>query len=316
MKTLIIGAGAVGVAIAASISSKDMEVSLLARGATADYIEKKGVARRGIFGDIDVPADRIGVYRDYNAVKESFDYVVVSAKTLANESIASELNNNRHILGENGVIVIFQNGWGNDEAYLKYFDKDKIYNARIITGFEREEAGVSRVTVHTAPILLGSLFECDNSRVQPLSKAIDDSGIQSEVSDTIAEALWAKMLFNTTLNPLGAILGVTYGAMSEMDSAVTIMNELIEETYKVMDAAGYKTFWSCATDYREAFYGKLVPDTYAHRSSTLQDMEKGIPTEIDTLNGCIIRIASKYNVPVPVHSVIYNIIKSMECKKM
>lgn len=110
--------------------------------------------------------------------------------------------------------------------------------------------------------------------MKPLADAINASGIPSEVSDTIEEALWAKMLFNTTLNPLGAILGTTYGAMSEMNNAVQIMNSLIGETYNVMGAAGYKTYWPDADTYKKVFYSKLVPDTYAHRSSTLQDMEK------------------------------------------
>ncbi len=312
MKALIIGAGAVGVAIAASVSNENMETALVARGRTADYIEKNGVKRTGIFGVMSAPADKVRVYRDYGQIKEAYDYVIISAKTLANSEIADNLEKNRGIIADDGHIVIFQNGWGNDDKYTELFGKDKVYNARIITGFEKENPGTSKVTVHTAPILLGSLFGFDNECMKPLADAINASGIPSEVSDTIEEALWAKMLFNTTLNPLGAILGTTYGAMSEMNNAVQIMNSLIGETYNVMGAAGYKTYWPDADTYKKVFYSKLVPDTYAHRSSTLQDMEKGIPTEIDTLNGCVIRIADNYSVEVPVHRTIYNIIKSME----
>lgn len=314
MKALIIGAGAVGVAIATSIANENIETALVARGTTADYIAKNGVKRTGIFGEMSVPADKIKVYRSYSEIEDAYDYVIISAKTLANREIAKEISEHESIVAQDGHIVIFQNGWGNDDVYTEYFGKEKVYNARIITGFEKEEPGISKVTVHTAPILLGSLFGFDNKCMEPLAHAINASGIPSEVSDTIEEALWAKMLFNTTLNPLGAILGTTYGAMSEIDNAVEIMDRMIEETYSVMDAAGYKTYWPDAAAYKEVFYSKLVPDTYAHRSSTLQDMEKGIPTEIDTLNGCVIRLADKYSVQVPVHRVIYNIIKSMEKK--
>ena len=158
MKALIIGAGAVGVAIAASVSNENMETALVARGRTADYIEQNGVKRTGIFGVMSAPADKVRVYRDYGQIKEAYDYVIISAKTLANSEIADNLEKNRGIIADDGHIVIFQNGWGNDDKYTELFGKDKVYNARIITGFEKENPGTSKVTVHTAPILLGSLF--------------------------------------------------------------------------------------------------------------------------------------------------------------
>ena len=71
MKALIIGAGAVGVAIAASVSNENMETALVARGRTADYIEQNGVKRTGIFGVMSAPADKVRVYRDYGQIKEA-----------------------------------------------------------------------------------------------------------------------------------------------------------------------------------------------------------------------------------------------------
>ena len=313
MKTLIIGAGAVGVAIGASLQSRGFDVTFLAKGNTGNYIRENGVKRTGIFGDIEVLPSQISVVSDYDGIKD-FDYIIVSAKTMANAEIAKNLASHREILGQNGKIVIFQNGWGNDVPYLEYFDKNQVYNARIITGFERITPGVSKVTVHTAPILLGSLYGMDAKCMEPLAKAICESGIPSEVTNEVAKALWAKMLFNTTLNPLGAILNLSYGKMSELENARIIMNKLIDETYEVMTAEGYTTFWASPDEYREAFYGKLVPDTYLHRSSTLQDIEKKQKTEIDTLNGCIVKLASARGIKVPTHEMIVNLIKAIENK--
>ena len=90
------------------------------------------------------------------------------------------------------------------------------------------------------------------------------------------------------------------------------MNRLIEETFAVMKAAGYKTFWNNAKEYQDIFYSKLVPDTFAHRASTLQDIEKRQKTEIDTLNGCIQRLGKKHNVPTPVHDMIVELIRGIE----
>lgn len=309
---LIIGAGAVGVAMAASLASEGMEVAVLSASQTADAIEKNGVNRCGIFSEITIPAGVVKVYRTYEEIKTGFNYVIISSKTMANAEIAAKLAANRDIIAENGKIVIFQNGWGNNDEYLKYFDKSEIYNARIITGFQRVTPENSKVTVHTAPILLGSLYGADNEVMAPLANAINLSGIPSEVSADIGKALWAKMLFNTTLNPLGAILNVSYGELSESEHARMIMDSIIEETYAVLAAEKYETFWKTADEYKEVFYGKLVPDTYKHRSSTLQDIEKKQKTEIDTLNGCIIRLANKNGIDVPTHNMIYKLIKAIE----
>jgi len=315
-KVLIIGAGAVGVAMAASLSEEGMDVTVYSKSHTADCIEENGVKRCGIFKEISVPAGKVKVIRNYGEACQAYDYIIISAKTMADEEIAKSLDNNRNIIAPEGKIVIFQNGWGNDEVFLKYFDKNEVYNARIITGFERVTPENSKVTVHTAPILLGSLYGADNSCMEPLTAAINNSGIPSEVSADIGKALWAKMLFNTTLNPLGAILNSSYGELSESESACDIMNQLIDETYSVLLAEHLETFWSTPEEYRKVFYEKLVPDTYKHRSSTLQDIEKGQKTEIDTLNGCIISLARRNGIDVPGHRMIYKLIKSIEEKML
>ncbi len=105
---------------------------------------------------------------------------------------------------------------------------------------------------------------------------------------------------------------MSYGQLSSSQNLISIMNRMIEETFAVIDTAGYKTFWKDAEEYKEVFYGKLVPDTFAHRSSTLQDIEKGNMTEIGTLNGCIIRLGEEFNVPTPTHQMIVQLIRGIE----
>ena len=312
MKTLVIGTGAVGCAVAIAAANSGMETAVLARRTTADYIREHGLKRTGIFGEIAIAPDRIAVYEDYDQIATGFDYIAVAVKTMANAAVAEGLASHRDIVGDAGRIVLFQNGWGNDEPYLKHFPVSQVYNARVITGFERVSPGVTNVTVHTAPILLGSLHGQSIAELEPLAHAISDSGIPSETSQELEQALWAKMLYNTTLNPLGAILNMNYGQLAGSQHIIGIMNKLIEETFAVMDAAGYKTFWNNAGEYQKVFYGKLVPDTFAHRASTLQDIEKRQKTEINTLNGCVQRIGREHNIPTPTHDMIVDMIKGIE----
>lgn len=312
MKLLLIGTGAVGCAVAIAAANAGMETTLLARSGTADELRAHGLKRTGIFGELAVAPERLTVCEDYDSVAPGQDYVAVAVKTMANAAVAAELAAHRDILGETGRIVIFQNGWGNDDAYLAHFPASQVFNARVITGFARSAPGVTNVTVHTAPILLGSLHGEPIRALEPLADAIRASGIPSETSEELEQALWAKMLYNTTLNPLGAILNMSYGQLAGSAHLVGVMDRLIEETFAVMGAAGYRTFWKDAAEYRAVFYGKLVPDTFAHRSSTLQDIENRRRTEIDTLNGCIQRLGKRHAVPTPTHDMIVELIRGIE----
>ena len=193
MKVLIIGAGAVGCAAAIAAANAGMETAILDRSDTANYIREHGMKRTRIFGEITIAPDRLTVYEDYDSIEAGYDYVVVAVKTMANETVAGELAAHRDILGETGRIVIFQNGWGNDEPYLAYFPASQVFNARIITGFEKPTLGVTNVTVHTAPVLLGSLHGESIKELEPLARAINDSGIPAEISEQVSETLDAVL---------------------------------------------------------------------------------------------------------------------------
>lgn len=315
MELLLIGAGAIGIALAAGLADEGHRMTVLAREETKRAIDTEGVHRTGLFAEKHVPAGVVTTVSDYTALpRDAFDFVLISAKTMANEEISDCLNAHRACLKENGKLVLFQNGWGNDKWYRRYFSEEQVCSARVITGFRRETRSHSVITVHTQPLLLGSLYGCDTTPLEPLAQAIDRSGIPCETSDTVAEALWAKMLYNCTLNPLGAILHVPYGTLCESEETIAIMNDLIDEEFAVMRAAGYRTFWKTPEEYREVFYGKLIPDTYAHCSSTLQDLEGKRKTEIATLTGCILSLAKEHGVPVPVSTVIYRMIRGLEAQ--
>lgn len=313
MNILIEGAGSIGIALGASLISEKQNVSFFAREETAKAIKENPIERTGIFKHIKCNTNEYSVYSNYEDIpKNTYDYVLVCSKTIANKQISKSLNENKQILKDNAKIIIFQNGFGNDREYLKYFSKEQVFCARVITGFERKSRNISEVTVHTAPILLGSLQKADVSSIKPIATLINNSGIPSDITDNLEEYLWAKMLYNCTLNPLGAILGVNYGKLTENEYSINIMNKLIEEIFNVITIAGYKISWNNADEYKKLFYEKLVPDTYNHQSSTLQDISKKKKTEIDSLNGYIIFLAEEYDVDVSVNKTIYNLIKSIE----
>ncbi len=313
MDVLIAGAGAIGVAMGATLRSVDWGVSVYARGGTKEAIAAGGLHRRGLFGDLDVTAGDVTVTDELGSFGPNcFDYIIISVKTMANETLSSELAAHREILKDAGKLVILQNGWGNDEAYLKNFPKEQVCSARVITGFQRPEPNVSNVTVHTAPVLLGNLYGLPTDCLKPLARAIDQGGIPCQTTEDLSAALWAKMIYNCALNPLGAVLGLHYGALMDTPEAKAIMDDVIDEIFAVMRAAGYRTYWDSPEAYRKEFYGKLVPDTYNHSSSTLQDIRKKHPTEIGTLSGKIMELAAEHGIDVPANTMLYRQIRTIE----
>lgn len=313
MNILVIGAGAVGIGLASSVLSQNADVSIYARGETAKAIRKNGIERTGLFTHYSFREDEVTVYENYGEMAEdSFDYVFITSKTTANDDISKKLNQNRHILKENAKIIIFQNGFGNDEPYLRYFTSKEVFSARVITGFTRPKRHISEVTVYTEPILIGSLQGEDPKDLQEIADMITASGINCELTGEVDKYLWAKMLYNCALNPLGAILNVHYGALTENEYTTEIMNKIIDEIFNVIKTCGYSTLWDTPDEYRDLFYSKLVPDTYNHFSSTHQDIQKKIKTEIDSLNGKVIQLGEANNIDVSTNKIIYNLIKAIE----
>ena len=154
MRVLIIGAGAIGIALGTFLKSQNIEVDFIARGATYDAIKQDGIARTGLFGEYSCKAGEVGVYQAYEELQpDRYEYVIITTKTMANASVSEALWNARACIKQDGKLIIMQNGWGNDVPYLKYFPKEQVYNARVITGFQRSKPNISEITVHTAPIL-------------------------------------------------------------------------------------------------------------------------------------------------------------------
>jgi len=313
MRVLIYGGGSVGLGIASCLIKAGAEVDIIAREATVRALQNSGLTRRGIFGDYHAEAQRFGSYCSLEDVHGiSYDYILVCVKSFDTSMAARELSGHKRLFGGEAKIILFQNGWGNAELFLSFFERGQVYSARVITGFRRVEKNTVEITVHADSIHIGSLFGGDLACVERLCEFISKGDIPCEVTSDVARDLWAKMLYNCALNPLGAVLDVPYGVLAESEFTRAIMNGIVREVFGVMAAAGYQTHWQKAEDFLEVFYNKLVPDTAEHKSSTLQDILANKKTEIDALNGAVMKLADKHQMEVPYNLVVYNIVKFIE----
>lgn len=313
MQILIYGGGAVGLGLASFLIKGKAQVDILARKNTAEALCSKGLIRTGIFGDFSAKPDEFGCYEKLGQIKQkTYDYILVCTKSFDSSQAAENLSKHKNLMKPKAIIVLFQNGWGNAEKFLPFFENEKIYSARVITGFHRAKDNVVDITVHADAIHIGSLFCSDVSEVQSLCKLISEGGLPCQTTEAIEKDLWAKMLYNCALNPLGAILDVPYGVLAQYQTTRTIMDEIIREIFKILQASGNKTHWQKPDDFLKVFYERLVPDTAKHKSSTLQDITAKKKTEIDALNGSVIELAEKHKIAVPYNRTIYNLVKFLE----
>ncbi len=313
MRVLIYGGGAVGLGIASCLLRPPNRVEIVAREQTVAALRREGLTRTGIFGRVHSGPDAFACHESLGLLDAAErDFVLICTKSFDSAAAAMDLAEHRGRVGEGARLVLFQNGWGNAEAFCRHFERNRVYSARVITGFRRGRPNEVEVTVHADAIHVGSLFGTDVSAIEPLCRAIREGGIPCEKTGSIEKDLWAKMLYNCALNPLGAILGVPYGALADEVSTRMLMNHIVEEVFAVMGKADYQTHWRQPSEFLDLFYEKLVPDTAGHKSSMLQDIAAGKRTEIDALNGVVVRLAQQQGLAVPYNHAVCNLIQFIE----
>lgn len=315
MRALVYGGGAVGLGLASCLLKSKASVDIIARKETVEALQKNGLARTGIFGNYRAEPSEFASFTTLGrTANKTYDYILVCTKSFDSHRAAKDLSEHRSLFGPQTKMVLFQNGWSNAEKFISFFDRRIVYTARVITGFRRRKPNEVVITVHADDIHIGSLFGADISMVGDLSELINSGDIPCRTTDRIDKDIWAKMLYNCALNPLGAILDVPYGKLAEKEFTRSVMDGIVEEVFTVMTLAGYQSHWQSAKDFLDVFYARLVPDTAGHKSSTLQDIAAKKPTEIEALNGAVIKLAEKFAVDVPYNLVVYNIIKFIESK--
>jgi len=313
MRVLVYGAGGVGLGLGSFLLAAGAEVSFVARASTVRALHTHGLSRAGLFGQYAAPPAAI---RAAGAIGElppgaPFDLVLVTVKTPENPAAAADLATS---LDGKPPLVLCQNGWGNTETFGQHFPEAQIWNARVITGFVRPHPAHVEVTAHAEPVAIGSLCEADTAPIEPLCETLRRGGLPCEATARIAEVLWAKLLYNGCLNALGAVLDVPYGKLGESTHTRGIIADVANEIFSVMQAAGYRTRWPDSEAYLASLYGELLPPTAAHESSTLQDLRAGRHTEIDALNGSVVRLGEQLGIATPVNRTLCALVRTLEAR--
>lgn len=225
--------------------------------------------------------------------------------TKAQQTVAALRSIKKHLI-DTPLIVLLQNGMGVRESILDIIPNAIVLNAITTHGaFQRERFHV----VHAG--IGDTVVGASNPQEQHYAAHVADS-LQSElpiaVTTDIAQRLWLKLAVNSTINPLSAIYQCRNGELRKLPHIETTIEQLCVEFNAVAEAEGQQ--FSTATLLENIL--RVINDTAENRSSMLQDILVLRPTEIDFINGFIIKRALKHGILCPQHVALFDAIKQKE----
>ncbi|HVO28037.1 MAG TPA: ketopantoate reductase family protein [Candidatus Margulisiibacteriota bacterium] len=305
-RILVAGAGALGLVFGALLRRAGHVVTLLGRAVHTDAVVTGGVHVEGLWGEH--VATGFELATDATQLHDRFDAVLVTVKSYDTRAVGAAV---APFLAPDGVLISLQNGLGNVEALSAAAGASHVLAGRVIFGAEVVAAGRVRVTVYADPVLIG-VWRRHEHPLDAAAKAWAErfaaAGIPSAYSDDIEAALWGKVLYNAALNPLGALLGVHYGALGEDANTRAVMDAVIDEAFCVAVAEHVALPWASAAHYRALFYDRLLPSTFRHRPSMLQDLERGHRTEIEAINGEVWKRGTSHGLRTPANELLTRLI--------
>jgi len=310
-RILVAGTGALGSVFGALLRERGYEVTLFGRAAHLERIERDGLFVDGIWGEH--RAAGFTCVTEAAQLRGRFDTVLVSVKSYDTTAMAESI---APLLDEGGIAISLQNGLGNIEALEERLGVARVLGARVIFGAVVTAPARARVTVYAEPVLVGPwrapADDPRHTRAREWASIFSACGIPSEYTEALPAALWSKVFYNAALNPLGALLGLHYGALGERPEVRAVMDRAIDEAFAVAVAEGVALPWPDAAAYRTAFYERLLPTTYDHRSSMLQDLERGRRTEIDAINGAVWQRGAARSMNTPYNEMLTRLVHSRE----
>ncbi len=309
MRVLVVGAGAVGSVLGGFLARSGHDITLLGRAWHLDAVRHEGLRISGLWGEHRVTKLSLAVRPEDVAAEPTFDWIFVCVKSHQTAGAVAQLS---AWLGPKTLVCAFQNGLGNYELLLQVVPGERLALGRVIFGAELEPGHV-RVTVSADEVLIGSPdARFPGERSAALAAEFQESGVPALATVTIFTALWAKMLYNCALNGLSALLEAPYGKLLEQPAAKRLMGAVIEEAYRVAAGRGIRLEPSDAGAYLAMLFTRLIPDTAGHDSSMLQDLRRGRVTEIESLNGAIVRLGREVGVPTPVNALVARLVHAKE----
>ena len=304
MKIAVVGAGAMGAIFGARFAQAGHDTHLVDIAVPlVDKINSDGITV--VRGD-DETVTQVPATTDPTNVG-AVDLVVFCVKCYHTPSAAEAA---RPLVDSSTVVASLQNGWGNGDVLAGVFPPEQIvvgvtYNSGTVLDVGRvAHPGVGPTTV-------GSFTDGGRGGPERLAEALSDGGLEATVASPIRPEIWKKLILNAATLPTAALIGMNAGALTAHPEMKELVSETAREAVAVARALGYDIDEQERID---AIHG-LLERAGPARGSMLQDFEAGRRTEIDVINGAVVRAAGDNDVPVPINRAFVALVKGWEAQQ-
>lgn len=296
----VVGAGAVGCYYGGMLARAGAPVILIGRAAHVNAIRERGLVLERSSGSLTVPAQ---ASTELSAAREA-SLVLFCVKTVDTETAAQAI---RPHLGSRSLVVSLQNGVDNAE---RMYAAAAIEALPAVVYVACAMAGPGHVRHSGLGELVIGNSGAGGAELSPeaIAGLFERAEVPCRVSRNIATELWTKMVVNCAYNAISALGRARYGRMLDSGRTRELMEQVIKEAVAVARAGGVPLD---EAGLREAAF-RLGEAMRGATSSTAQDIAGGRPTEIDSLNGLIVRRAKQLGIPAPVNQTLFTLIKLLE----
>ena len=301
MRIAIIGSGAMGSLYGGYLSKGDNEVYLV--DIWEEHINR--INDKGLI----IVEDNIELMTKPRGITDSkgigpVDLVIVFVKSIHTKNA---IENNLSIIGPQTMVLSLQNGYGNNDDISQYVQKSNIILGTTSHGATMLEPGKIK-HAGKGKTYIGKLTRDKDENLIKIRELLNEAGFETVISDNVMELIWSKLLVNVGINALTAILEIKNGQLLEWEEGKELLVLAVSEGVRVANGLGL--------DFDKEEVVSHVMDvaraTRENKSSMLQDILNKRKTEIEKINGAIVKEGEKIGLETPVNRVLVDMIKIKE----
>jgi 2-dehydropantoate 2-reductase len=298
MKILVVGAGAIGTLFGVKLKKAGHDVNFLVKNnSIVSTLRSNGFSliEKGERETVNCP-----VFSTDNIPHRDFDLILLAVKAPDTEGAILSL---RGI--ETKYLLALQNGMGQQEIIRDYFGEDRILIGVTGEGALYISPGVVEHTGRGETVVTSYKDESGAIHVAEIFKG---AGFKTLVENNVEYVLWGKLIINSAINPISALTGRRNGELLKSVELLGLMREILKEGILVANSIGIELPYTPFLNRLE----EILKKTALNKSSMLQDIERKRKTEIDYINGYILKRAKEKNIDVPLNRAFYILIKALE----
>ena len=307
MKIAVLGAGALGCAMGSCLSESGHEVWLINR--REDHVETMntlGLCVQVNGADRYTPV-KAALHASHVAAQiGTVDLLLVLVKSFhTREAITSATS----IVGPDTVVLSLQNGLGHEDVLAEVVGRDKVMAGKTYAGGVMLGPGRIIRGTEGKETYIGELEGRMTDRVQRVAAAFNAAGLITHISDNIMGTIWEKLLVNVATGALSGITRLAYGDLYQVPEVKACALAAVQEAMDVARACGIGL---SVNDPEQPWIKAAAGLPPEFKASMLQSLEKGSVTEVDYVNGSVVRWGQKCGVPTPVNSTLVACLKGIE----